>query len=425
MMYDTLDYMIGNTIGFLAILGVIALACAVVLQAPIPGRLRALIVLALVLRVVGAVVRFVVLHWVYHGVGDASGYFRVGAYYAEFFQNFDFTPIVDSTMWWDGRWWGSSIVRWASGFVLTFIGPSMLGEFIVFSVLSFLGLVAFVVAFKRAFPSLPVARYARWVWLFPSLWYWPASVGKEALCLLGIGLATWGVIGRGSRLSWLPLAAGTGLIVVIRPELAMVFLAAAIIAYWLGSGEQWTVGKTYQAVAIAAVSILVMTMGLRAVGVGSFDVEGVQEYIELEPARAIGGGSAIGAPPVGVLGVPRALMNVLMRPFPWEGASAATLLAAVEVAALWAFALLRRRQLVAALRGWRRSRLLCLSLAFVLLYAAALGMMVGNLGILARQRIFLFPFLFVFFEAVPAASVAGRRRLRRALAPFSARSPAA
>ena len=116
----------------------------------------------------------------------------------------------------------------------------------------------------------------------------------------------------------------------------------------------------------------------------------------------IGGGSGIEAPPVGITGVPMALVNVLMRPFLWEGGSPTTLLAAAEMTALWIFVVLRRRQLLQALRGWRKSRLLCLSFAFILLYAIPLGMVLANLGILARQRIFLFPFFFVFLEAVPA-----------------------
>jgi hypothetical protein len=58
---------------------------------------------------------------------------------------------------------------------------------------------------------------------------------------------------------------------------------------------------------------------------------------------------------------------------------------------------------------------------FVVLYAVALGLMLTNLGIIARQRIFLFPFLFVLLQGVPSsrssAVGAGKVRLRAVLRP--------
>ena len=57
-----------------------------------------------------------------------------------------------------------------------------------------------------------------------------------------------------------------------------------------------------------------------------------------------------------------------------------------------------------ALRNWRSHPVLRVGLPFIVLYSISLGMLVVNLGIIARQRVFLFPFLFYFLEAVPAVS---------------------
>ncbi len=66
-----------------------------------------------------------------------------------------------------------------------------------------------------------------------------------------------------------------------------------------------------------------------------------------------------------------------------------------------------------AVRTWRSHALLRIAVPFILVYTASLGLMVVNLGIIARQRIFLFPFLFLLLEAAPEQRVRPRRPVRR------------
>jgi hypothetical protein len=77
------------------------------------------------------------------------------------------------------------------------------------------------------------------------------------------------------------------------------------------------------------------------------------------------------------------------------------LFSAVEILGFWTIVWFRRDHFVNALRGWRSDRLLRLAIPFILMYAITLGMVVANLGIVARQRVFLFPFLFLLVEACP------------------------
>jgi hypothetical protein len=73
---------------------------------------------------------------------------------------------------------------------------------------------------------------------------------------------------------------------------------------------------------------------------------------------------------------------------------------------------IRRRQFVASLRTWREDPLTRLSIVFVLVYAVGLGMMLSNLGIIARQRVFLFPFLLVLLQDGRAARPVVRAPIR-------------
>lgn len=97
----------------------------------------------------------------------------------------------------------------------------------------------------------------------------------------------------------------------------------------------------------------------------------------------------------GLGGVLLGTVNVLFRPFPWEADGIAFALTAVEVSVLWTIFAWRVRSVRNFFRSSRRSRLMWLSLVFVLLYAVLLGLALRNLGIVARQRIHIFPFLLI------------------------------
>jgi hypothetical protein len=400
-----------DVIGLLFILALVFATLGVLLFAPIPRILKAVFFAGAALRVAGALARYGVLMGPYRGIGDAVKYYQHGLAYADRFRAFDFSPIWDSSQWTSHTWWGTQFMSFPSGFVLAVIGPTLVGEFIVFSLFAFLGLLCFIVAFQRAFPGASIARYAVWLLLFPSLWFWPSSVGKESITLLGLGLATLGFVGKRGRMRLIPLLLGLVIVFSIRPQVAALLVLGIVLAQWLALRGRWSFGRALQGLPLVALGLTVVWYSGRQVGIGSFDAEGLQSYVALDPARRLGGGSAIGAVSAGWSGAPMAVVNVLLRPFPWEADNAMMLLSSAEIAGLWLLLWWRRRNVIAAMRQWHSSRFIALTLAFVMFYSVALGMMLSNLAIIARQRVFLFPFLFLLMEAVPAV-----RRARTARA---------
>jgi hypothetical protein len=389
-------------VGLGLVLTFLGLVAWLVSLSRLPRAVKTLVYAALALRVVGSWLRYAILFWFYGGSGDARRYSHRGREYAEQLWQLDFSPFYDPTLWVQGRWWGTQFVSFPSGLVVAAIGPSLLAEFIVFSMFAFVGLVGFAVAFRRAHPDIPFTRYARWIWLFPSLWYWPSSVGKDAIVLMGLGLAVAGFVGRRGRIEWFLMALGVFLVFAIRPQVAAVVILSLVLAHWLSLGNEWTPRKVVQGLAILACGLAGIRLSMAYIGVGGFDVEGVQGYMEHTSARAAEGDSAIDNVEVGLIGVPLALVNILTRPFLWEAHNPMALLSALEIAALWGIVWYRRRNFMTALRSWRSDRLLQVAVPFILIYAVTLGMLIVNLGIIARQRIFLFPFLFLLLEAVPA-----------------------
>src|SRR5205085_1758787 len=79
-----------------------------------------------------------------------------------------------------------------TGLIYAVIGPTQLGGFLVYAWLGFLGLVLFYRAFRIAFPEGDHRRYARFLFLLPSLLFWPSSIGKDAWMVLMLGIAAYG-----------------------------------------------------------------------------------------------------------------------------------------------------------------------------------------------------------------------------------------
>jgi hypothetical protein len=388
-------------LGFASVLAFTAVVGLVVSLTRLSRPVKYLVYAALALRVLGSLAR----HWMvmefYGGRGDSILYFSWGTAYAERFWNLDFSPFYDPELWRGAKWWGTQFVQFPTGIIAALIGPTLLGGYVVFSLMAFVGLVGFGVAFHRSYPHVPVWRYLRWIWLFPSLWFWPSAIGKEAIVLMGLGLAIAGFIGREERINWLLLALGLFLVFAIRPQVAAVVVLSLILAQWLSLGGRWTLGKSVQGVLILGAGLGAIWLSLRYIGVDGFDIEGVQGYMEDNPARRVGGRSSIEGVDLGLAGVPLAMVNILARPFLWEARNPMMLISALEIFAFWCIAWFWRRPLLHSLRNWRSDRFLRAALPFVLVYTVMLGMMVTNLGIVARQRLFLFPFLFLLLEAAP------------------------
>lgn len=387
-----------SPMGVILVLAFVLLAGALVSASRLPTTIKVLVWLGLGFRVGGALVRFLVLQN-YYGAGDATGYFGRGWRFATAFREFDFTPVTEM-----GQLQGTGFIHTVSGAVLTIIGPSMFGEFVVFSLFSFVGLVGFAVAFHRAYPTAALGPYLAWIWLFPSLWFWPSSIGKEALILMGLGIAVMGFIGKGKKIAWLPFLIGGAVMFLVRPEIVPIFLVSVVIAQWLSFRGGWTPQRLLQGILLLVIGLVGISYTSRSIGLEQLDLEGLQEFVTTDKSRKTEGSTSVELVDPSLTGVPMAVINVLFRPVPWEATNPMVLISSMEVMFLWALVLARRKSLSRSLPHWRSDRFLRLALCFLAIYSVALGMMVINLGILARQRIFLYPFLFLLIEARPVAA---------------------
>lgn len=391
-----------NVLGFLLVSAVaLAVAAALAAKSWAPTRL---LVLGVALRIFGSTVRYEILFRFYDGLGDAVQYYQEGLRLArKALEGFASSPL--SAAFWSGQggdWWGTSFLVRVSSLFLLLTGPTMRGEFVVFSLASFVGLYAIATAFRNSgMGSGRSIGYAMLIWAWPSLWFWPSSVGKEALLVLAIGLATLGYVGTDERIRWAPFVLGVGLAFCIRPHVAAVLAMAAMAAHWLGSWERMSLRRVLESV-LAVFLVAAAFSGMRAqFGLADADLEGMVEFVQFRSQQTEQGGSNIGGGPLGPAAIPLAPVNVWMRPFPWEAHNLTSAFAAAELVLFWYLAWKRRRSVLFALRHWRKHRLLRFGLPLLAVYTLMIGVTFANLGIIARQRAPVFPFMIVLLIAAP------------------------
>ncbi len=366
---------------------------------------RAIIVVALGVKLLGSLARYYTQYYFYGGLADAGRYYGTGVEYAERFRFGDFSQIGDRDF------IGTPATEYITGLVLTVTGPSAFAAFFVFAWLSFWGLYGFYRAFRLAVPNGDARRYAILVFFLPSLVFWASGIGKEAWVIAFLGLAAYGAAKMFTRNGgYLLTAVGLAGVALIRPHIALLAIVAITGGYVFRARgrRQPLFGPLPQAIGLI-VLLAVAFVGLQQVEefFGSDDegdggVVGTAERIIDDTAdQTAAGGSEFDAAPVrSPQDLPVGLVTLLFRPFPNEAENAQMLLTAVESLVLMAFFVLSWRRVWGALRQvWTNPYIrmaLLYTLGFVIAFAA-----ISNFGILVRQRTQLYPFLLVILAVQP------------------------
>lgn len=372
-------------------------------------------------KVLGTLARFYVLQVVYGGQGDANSYSEMGAELAARLRGGHLGwhhPAKDMV--------GTHFVEYVTGMVYTVTGPTTLGGFMVFSALGFVGMFLLYRAVRIAAPEIDPRRYALLLFLLPSMAFWPSSVGKETLMLLGIGLFAYGAARLFARRvsGFVFVAAGVGLSAMVRPHITLLLVAALLLATVVarpyGARGEIPLGKILKVgLAIGLLLWAASTAGTY-LEVGPLDTAAVGQALENTSERTTGGDSAFAN--VNPALFPVAVVTVLFRPFPFEAGNLQAGIAALEGAFLLVLTWRRRRAVGDAIKRVRTSPMLALALVFTVLFIFAYTG-INNFGILARQRVQVYPFALMLLCVVTkvqpsssAARIAEQRDDRRTLA---------
>jgi len=375
-------------------------------SAPHP-RLSRVVWVAFCVKLVGYCLRYLMITVVY-GTGDAKSYHSAGAVLARSYRKGNFGVPIPGY-----RAEGTMAIRVIVGLIYSVTGSDILVGALVFSLLSFTGVILLVKAFGIGVPDGDHLRYGRLLLLLPSMWFWPSSLGKEAWMLFSLGVLAYGAARVYSRLpgGFLLLAAGTAACAIVRPHVALVAFCASSAALLLRSSSERRrfnrLGKLLILLPMVFGGVLLVSKSQSFLKLDQFSVSGIQAAGELAEKNSNQGGSSFTPTPVQNVGqLPMAFVTVLFRPFPTEARSALPLVISVEGTFLLLLTARSWRRVLRGLRAVRRTPYLGLctlaTLMFVVIFANF-----ANFGILARERVQVFPFALAFLAAVPSRRALG------------------
>jgi hypothetical protein len=397
--------------------------CPILLIATIPALLRQaarerdrslfwLLLLALVLKLVGSLVRYFVAFRFYGGSVDAVGYHQVATELAERFRAGNFDTGLDSLT-------GTNFIEFFTGVLYTMIGPSIHAGFLLYSWLGFWGLFYLYRAFTIAMPDGNRRAYARLLFFLPSILYWPSALGKDAWMLFALGLTTYGAarVFTGPTLrGLLTVGVGLWLATLVRPHVAGMAGLALAVAFMTARTQRRPgrrgsmVMKVLAMAGLIALGVVLLNQTAAFLKDNGFDPEdgGVTSVLAETTRRTSVGDSSFATSSSGGLSplqLPMATVTILFRPFLFEAHNAQVLVTAMESTVLLGLALSRARPIGRAIRKFRRLPYVTFVVVYGVLFVLVFSS-IANFGILARERVQLLPFFLVLL-AVPGV---GRRR---------------
>jgi hypothetical protein len=396
-------------------IGTLLLARKVMLRISDPSMTK-LVMYGLLGKLVGTAIYYLGLG-AWFGGGDADGYFAQGSMLAPIIRSGTF-PDQASTP-------GTPFAEFLTGLVLALTGNSKPVAYFVFSLLGFVGMVLFVLAFRIAVPEGNHYRYAALVLLLPSMLFWASNLGKDSWMVFTLGVASYGSarLLRRLRGGYVLTALGLAGAYMVRPHMAALLGASLAFAFLLRLGD----ASIRRSITAWSVGLILIALGggyIEAnwaddLGVAE-DVQSTSDVLAHTDRMTQDGGSEFAGRPVRTPGdLLHAAITVPFRPFPFEAHTLPALFASLEgllLLGLFIQAIPRLRSLLG--RSLRRPYL-ALSVAYCAGFIVAFAS-INNFGILVRQRTQLLPFLLVLlalpltdFRGTEPAKSAARRSGRR------------
>lgn len=296
--------------------------------------------------------------------------------------------------------WGTDFIIAIGASLFSLIGPSLAGVMALFAIASFWGQFLFYCAFVRAFPSGNRRMAAVVLFFFPSIVYWTAAFGKDALTLLAISLITYGIARRFDTRGWTLIVAGLVLASLVRPHIGA-FLAVSLFMSFLmadiSHGGRRMIGLKLLLFPVFLVICLTVVIYSRD-SLQFNSVDDASARVEFSYMNNQIGGSAFGE---GETVKERLIQSpvLMFRPFLWEANNLTAILASCESIMLFLVVFSRGKYLFRLLQNARSNPLVVFAILFFLIFSVVFSISISNFGLLARQRVMVLPLILTLIVA--------------------------
>jgi len=346
---------------------------------------------------------------VFSGKGDAYRYDKYGREYALGVA----APLRDHKK--------TNYIYWLTGIIYSHFGIDIIVGFFVFGLIAFAGSYLWYRATVEAVPFIDKRLYFLLVFFAPSLAFWPSSIGKEAIMLFGMGLTALGAAkilnGRFIR-GFLIALPGGYLLWTVRPHLLAFVTLAAGLAYILGRAPRRcetgvSVFRPLGMVVVALLAVFAATQMASKLGMNGLSLKSInQELADVNGQTGQEGSKFnVGNTNLTPLSVPKGIVTILLRPFPFQVHDGNQAVASLECLALALFAFHRRRSLKLSLTRSRDAPYLFFCWTLFVVYATAFSS-IANMGLLTRQRSLVLPAMYVLIAIDPLRAERSRSTSR-------------
>lgn len=359
------------------------------------------VVLGFLAKVAGTMARYYMVT-AFYGGGDSYRYYQVGVNMAADWRAFHVPGLSGQGS------LGTQVVESVTGFLFAFITPDMLGGFLLFAVIAYMGQLFLYAAFRHHSQADQLKAYAFFILFLPTFAFWPSSIGKDALVLLTLGASAYFVARslESFKIMWVAgLGISLGGLALIRIHIAGLVVGALVLAVLFSKSpaRRETSGAPRKFLVLIvglAAALAVITVVPNVLGVDVLDAQEREGFTSDIVRRTSEKGTvAEGGPAESPLDLPEAVAHVLFRPFAFEASEIQHYLAAAETTLLALLTLWKLPSILRNLKRWRSNPYVVFSTFYVLAFAFAFSA-VRNLGIIARQRGQVLAFFLVFLIAL-------------------------
>ena len=294
----------------------------------------------------------------------------------------------------------------ASGsiFILNYIPAKVMGlSFftgnLLYSVLGYLGFIYFYRIGKKLFNNYEfISEYKMlgvsihpWVWFLPNLHFWSSGIGKDTILFFCIALFVYAL--QDIKKRGLGLAISLILSLAIRPHITMFLLVSFGIGFTLDKDLK-TYKKAIVFMVFLAGFVSIFGYVMQFVQLESFELSVIEEYSSNKAASLNQEDSSSGVD-TSQYPLPLKVFTFLYRPFFFDINGVLAIVASVEnlILLIFTFVVIKK----GIVKGFRKANYLLKGfLIYFILGSIAFSLILGNLGIMLRQKNMFFPLFFLF-----------------------------
>lgn len=364
------------------------------------GFQRQAMIMGLLLKFAAVGLYLAVSFQYYGGAADIATYHTASSIFAQQLSAGTFqlpTPIT-----------GTNFVEVVGGFFYWFFGIALPSISVAFASAAFWGQYLAYRAFCVAFPSCDRRVASVILFATPSLVFWNAALGKDALAALFVNLFVYGFALSTSRVGFRAyafMAGGVAGMLMMRPHIAAMLALAALVPF--------AFGKTRGGISGAAIKIAMIPVLIAG---AAYVLNGARDFVELKDVSDTSAvmervaSSNVLASQGSTFGANQSVTSRIafapflpFRPFPWEAHSLLSDIAALEGLVLLVFTLRRFRRLRGLVGLWRAAPMVGFLAGYCVLFMIAFAGAMTNFGLLARERVMMLPMFLQLLIADPRA----------------------